>query len=151
MYRFISTSILCLLIASCSGTIPGSIDSQASESTAGTANAFRQFQEDADLIRLEHLEYWTDIIDKYYQVKGSYPFQSEVHNNDDIVLTKIATKQQMQYLSSGGNKYQKRLDNNQSGFSRNAQSKNLLLRLRLSWAMKSKKNTTYKKCLHPAP
>ena len=116
MYRFISTSILCFLIASCSGTIPGSIDSQASESTAGTANAFRQFQEDADLIRLEHLEYWTDIIDKYYQVKGSYPFQNEVQNNDNIVLTKIATKQQMQYLSSGGNKYQKRLDNNQSGF-----------------------------------
>jgi hypothetical protein len=76
----------------------------------------KQFQEDADLIRLEHLEYWTEIIDKYYKIKGNYPFQGEVKNSEDIVLVKIATKQQMQYLSSGGDKYEKRLDNNQSGY-----------------------------------
>ncbi|WP_027967466.1 hypothetical protein [Halomonas halocynthiae] len=80
------------------------------------ANPMKQYQEDADLIRLEHLEYWTDIINKYYQIKGSYPFQEEIQNSKDIVLVKIATKQQMQYLSSGGDKYEKRLDNNQSGY-----------------------------------
>ena len=75
-----------------------------------------QFQEDADLIRLKHLEYWTEIIEKYYQVKGSYPFQSEIQKSKDIVLVKIATKQQMRYLSSEGDKYDKRLDNNQSDY-----------------------------------
>ena len=84
--------------------------------SACSANPAKQFQEDADLIRLEHLEYWTEIIEKYHQVKGSYPFQSEIQKSEDIVLVKIATKQQMQYLSSGGDKYDKRLDNNQSGY-----------------------------------
>ena len=84
--------------------------------SACSANPMKQYQEDADLIRLEHLEYWTKIINKYHQVKGSYPFQSEIQNSEDIVLVKIATKQQIQYLSSDGDKYEKRLDNNQSGY-----------------------------------
>jgi hypothetical protein len=84
--------------------------------SACSGNPQKQFQEDADLIRLEHLEYWTEIVDKYYQIKGSYPFQNEILSSEDIVLVKIATKQQMQYLSSGGDKYDKRLDNNQTGF-----------------------------------
>ncbi|SMF69618.1 hypothetical protein SAMN02745866_04359 [Alteromonadaceae bacterium Bs31] len=84
--------------------------------SACSADPAKQFQEDADLIRLEHLEYWTEIIEKYHQVKGSYPFQSEIPKSEDIVLVKIATKQQMQYLSLGGDKYDKRLDNNQSGY-----------------------------------
>jgi hypothetical protein len=84
--------------------------------SACSANPMKQYQEDADLIRLEHLEYWTEIINKYYQIKGSYPFQGEIQNSEDIVLVKIATKQQMQYLSSGGDNYEKRLDNNQSGY-----------------------------------
>jgi hypothetical protein len=84
--------------------------------SACSANPMKQFQEDADLIRLEHLEYWTEIIDKYYQVKGSYPFQSDIQKSEDIILVKIATKQQMQYLSPGGDKYERRLDNNQSGY-----------------------------------
>ena len=84
--------------------------------SACSANPAKQFQEDADLIRLEHLEYWTKIIEKYYQVKGSYPFQSDIQKSENIVLVKIATKQQMQYLSSGGDKYDERLDANQSGY-----------------------------------
>ena len=84
--------------------------------SACSANPAKQFQEDADLIRLEHLEYWTEIIEKYNQVKGGYPFQAEIQKSEDIVLVKIATKQQMRYLSSGGDKYDKRLDNNQLGY-----------------------------------
>ena len=86
----------------------------------------KQFQEDADLIRLEHLEYWTEIIDKYHQVKDSYPFQSEIQKSEDIVLVKIATKQQMQYLSSDGDKYEKHLDNNQSGYFKERPVKNFV-------------------------
>jgi len=64
-------------------------------------NAENRFQNDADLVRLEHLEYWTGVIDEYYLKIG---------------LVKIATKQQMRYLSSNGDKYDGRLDNNSSGF-----------------------------------
>ena len=83
---------------------------------ACSANPAQQFQEDADLVRLEHLEYWTEVIDKYFQAKGSYPFQTDLQDDEEIVLVKIATKQQMQYLSSGGDNYEKRLDNNQDGY-----------------------------------
>ena len=75
-----------------------------------------QFQEDADLIRLEHLEYWTEIIEEFHQAKGHYPLQKEAQKNGKMTLVKIATKQQMRYLSVGGDKYDKRLDNNQTGY-----------------------------------
>lgn len=83
--------------------------------SACATNPVRLFQEDADLIRLEHLEYWTQLIDQYQQDKGYYPFQQEVKESEEIVLVKIATKQQMSYLSASGANYDKRLDNNQSG------------------------------------
>ena len=75
-----------------------------------------QFQEDADLIRLEHLENWTEIIEEFHQAKGHYPLQKEAQKNGKMTLVKIATKQQMRYLSVGGDKYDKRLDNNQTGY-----------------------------------
>jgi hypothetical protein len=94
--------------------------------SACSGNPKEKFEEDADLIRLEHLEYWTEIIEKYHQIKGSYPFQSQVLNSEDIVLVKIATKQQMRYLSSGGDKYDKRLDNNQSGYFKEHSAKDFI-------------------------
>jgi hypothetical protein len=84
--------------------------------SACSANPMKQFQEDADLIRLEHLEYWTEVIEEFYKVKGHYPLQKEIQNSGKMVLVKIATKQQMRYLSVGGDKYDKRLDNNQTGY-----------------------------------
>lgn len=76
----------------------------------------KQFQEDADLIRLRHLEYWTEILEEFYQEKGYYPLQKEAQSSEKMILVKIATKEQMRYLSVGGDKYDKRLDNNQSGY-----------------------------------
>lgn len=76
----------------------------------------KQFQEDADLIRLGHLEYWTEILEEFYQEKGYYPLQKEAQSSEKMILVKIATKEQMRYLSVGGDKYDKRLDNNQSGY-----------------------------------
>lgn len=84
--------------------------------TACSADLFKQFQEDADLIRLEHLEYWTGLVEEYHQKTGHYPFQQDVETDKDIVLVRIATRQQMSYLASGGANYDKRLDNNASGF-----------------------------------
>lgn len=84
-------------------------------SSGCAANPMLQFQEDADLIRLEHLEYWTQIFEQYSEKKGHFPFQNEVKGSEEIVLVKIATKQQMSYLSAGGKNYNEQLDNNQSG------------------------------------
>jgi len=76
----------------------------------------KQFQEDADLLRLEHLEYWTQVIEEYYKVKGHYPLQKKIQNKGKMILVKIATKQQMRYLSVEGDKYYKRLDYNSTGY-----------------------------------
>lgn len=35
------------------------------------------FQKNADIIRLRHLKYYTNLIQEYYTKTGSYPFQSE--------------------------------------------------------------------------
>lgn len=75
-----------------------------------------KYQEDADLVRLDHLEYWTGLVEEYYDRKGYYPFQGEVSGSEDILLVKIATKQQMSYLSEGGSNYDRKFDNNSSGF-----------------------------------
>ena len=74
------------------------------------------FQSDADLIRLEHLEYWTALLDEYQKIKGHYPFQDQLEASRDIALVKIATKQQLQYLSLGSSHYNPKIDNNSSGF-----------------------------------
>lgn len=85
-------------------------------SSTSLANPAEEFQEDADLLRLEHLEYWTLLLEQYHQKNGYYPFQPEAEESGDIILVKIATKQQLSFLSAGGANYDKRLDNNQSGY-----------------------------------
>ena len=75
----------------------------------------RQFQNDADLLRLEHLQYWTGLVEEYHKKTGSYPFQEELSSSSEIGLVKIATKQQRQYLSPGSDKYNPKMDNNSNG------------------------------------
>lgn len=58
------------------------------------------YQNDADLIRLEHLSYWSGLIEEYYSINGSYPLQRRVSSEDKPVLVKIATKQQAKQLAS---------------------------------------------------
>ena len=92
--------VICVLVAS---------------SVVGCARAQVGFQADADQIRLEHLEYWTALMEEYNSVKGYYPLQNKLQEKNDIGLVKIATKQQMSVLSVGGSNYNKRLDNNSNG------------------------------------
>ncbi len=73
------------------------------------------FQHDADLLRLEHLLYWTALVEEYYQKKGIYPFQDTLKDKNEIGLAKIITKQQRKYLSPGSSKYNKDIDNNKGG------------------------------------
>ena len=55
--------------------------------------AYNEFQNDADIIRLRHLKYYGDLIEEYYDVTGDYPFMAEA----DIPLNVfIANDQQYQ-------------------------------------------------------
>lgn len=72
--------------------------------TASNANSFKEniliaergFQEDADLVRLQDLAYWTGLIEKYQSETGFFPFQNELQENE-VVAVKIATKFQQQF------------------------------------------------------
>lgn len=58
------------------------------------------FQNDADLIRLEHLGYWSGLIEEYYSIHNSYPLQASVVSSESPTLVKIATKQQSKQITS---------------------------------------------------
>ncbi len=66
-------------------------------------NTKKSFQNDADLIRLEHLEYWTGLVEEYHDKIGHYPFQNNLQKNE-IVTVKILTKnqQKIKQFSIGG-------------------------------------------------
>ena len=75
------------------------------------------FQNDADLLRLEHLLYWTELMEEYHSKNGNYPFQTDLSSEKQIGLVKIVTEQQRQYISPGSDRYNPKLDNNaNSGF-----------------------------------
>ncbi|MDC0598473.1 hypothetical protein OAP18_01320 [Gammaproteobacteria bacterium] len=74
-----------------------------------------QYQWDADHIRLEHLVYWTGIVEEYYKKTGTYPFQEDLSSSEEIGLVKIATVQQRRYLSPGSIYYDQNIDNNAGG------------------------------------
>lgn len=80
------------------------------------SKAEEKYQNDADLIRLEHLGYWTGLVEEYYQTTGYYPFQNQLDSKDEIGLVKIVTKQQLQYLSPGNQHYNSKLDNNYNNY-----------------------------------
>ena len=70
------------------------------------------FQKDADVIRLEHLVYWTGLIEEYHEKVGRYPFQDKLVEGGEIGLVRIITRAQSEYLKKGGKNYVKALDFN---------------------------------------
>ena len=56
-------------------------------------NAEKTYQQDADILRLEHLEFWTKLVEDYYNKTGYYPFQQSLEKNNSIGLVRIATKE----------------------------------------------------------
>lgn len=90
-----------------------------SESRSGMDSLYikaeRIFQQDADLVRLADLAYWTGLIEDYQQKTGHYPLQNALQATDDIILVKVATRFQRQYLSAGGKHYVAAMDNNRNG------------------------------------
>lgn len=92
-------------------------------------NTEEGFQNDADLMRLEHLVYWTGLIEDYYQKAGYYPFQNQLSSKEEIGLVRIASKQQQQYFNPKSDKYAERLDNNANGFFKEFQIKDFVKEL----------------------
>lgn len=41
--------------------------------------AYEGFQNDADIVRLKHLQYWVNLIEEYHAKTGKYPFQDEAN------------------------------------------------------------------------
>ena len=74
-----------------------------------------QFQRDADQARLEHLEYWTGLIEAYEAETGYYPFFNEVDGEESWVQVRIASARQAQYFTPGSPKYSVEFDNNSTG------------------------------------
>ena len=74
--------------------------------------AMEQFQRDADIVRLEHILYWSELMEEYFAIKGSYPFQDQLKENDFACLVKIASKIQRQFISPGSKEYNPELDMN---------------------------------------
>lgn len=58
----------------------------------------KSFQKDADTIRLKHLKYYGELIEKYYAVKGKYPFQG---NNKNPIYVYIANDKQGKAIKEG--------------------------------------------------
>ncbi|WP_227430273.1 hypothetical protein [Psychrobacter sp. I-STPA6b] len=54
------------------------------------------FQQDADIIRLQHLKYWVTQIEDYQQKTGHYPFQGQA---DVPIYVFVATPQQQKYIT----------------------------------------------------
>lgn len=71
--------LLLLLICACSGT-----------ST--------EFQKDADIIRLKHLKYYSDLLTEYHEKTGSYPFIGKV---EVPLYVYIANEKQVKYTEEG--------------------------------------------------
>lgn len=102
LFLLLSASLVC----ACSSE-PLSAES-ASQKEAG-------FQHDADLARLEHLEYWTGLIEEFEAKTGRFPLSERLTQDNSIGLVRIATHEQSKYLDPESEEYLSALDNNHGG------------------------------------
>ena len=79
------------------------------------AEAEKAFQNDADLARLEHLEYWTGLIEEYQETTGQFPFTSALAGQEATGLVRIATADQSKYFDPQSSSYDANFDNNYDG------------------------------------
>lgn len=89
-------------------------------------NFEKSYQQDADILRLEHLEFWTELVNEYHNKMGHYPFQDSLKKEDDIVLVRIATQNQQQYFSKDSDLYRPDLDYNYDNFFREVSVKDFV-------------------------
>lgn len=70
------------------------------------------FHDDADVIRIEDVLYWSGLIEEYHSITGHYPLEINLDNSDDIILVRLATHEQKKYFTVGSAQYIVALDNN---------------------------------------
>jgi len=61
--------VVLLLLAGCGSGLP-KLDKM---------NAYVEFQNDADIVRLKHLKYYGELIEEFHEKAGSYPFMNEAN------------------------------------------------------------------------
>jgi len=62
---------------------------------SGCMKTSESFQADADIVRLQHLKYYGELVEEYAQKNGLYPFQGE---GDIPVYVHVANTQQKKYV-----------------------------------------------------
>lgn len=73
----------------------------------------RDFHEDADVIRLENLIYWSGLIEEYYEINGVYPLAELLDEDTQSAMVRIATQTQRQFYDKDSPHYRGKLDFNQ--------------------------------------
>lgn len=81
-------------------------------SANSSAEIERLYQNDADILRLEHLIYWTGLIEEYYKKNNSYPLQNALTPEKSMALVRIATAEQRRFIAPGSQDYKVKLDVN---------------------------------------
>lgn len=62
-------------------------------------------RDDADTARLEHMLYWSGLIDEYYNRMGQYPLQDWIQQNEEVVMVRILTSAQRIYSTKDSASY----------------------------------------------
>ena len=74
-----------------------------------------RFRDDADTARLEHLVYWSGLIEEYHAKTGRYPMQDWIGDGEDVRLVRIQTQTQRAYVTPTSDKYIAAADANPKG------------------------------------
>lgn len=73
------------------------------------------FHHDADIVRIEDVLYWTELIEEYQDKTGKYPLQEKVSGPEEMILVRVATRLQQKYFDKTSESYIPGLDNNRNG------------------------------------
>lgn len=65
---------------------------------AGCIKTSPSFQRDADIIRLQHLKYYGELIEQYYKKAGKYPFQGQ---EEVPIYVHVANDEQEKFTKPG--------------------------------------------------
>ena len=85
-----------------------------------------RFRDDADSARLEHLVYWSGLIEEYHAKTGEYPMQDWIQDGEEARLVRIQTAAQRGYSTKGSGSYIAAADTNPDSFFPEASTKDFV-------------------------
>ncbi|MEP6344027.1 MAG: hypothetical protein ABJ275_12005 [Maricaulaceae bacterium] len=106
MKKSIFGFLTALMLTACTGSgteSPVDINSRVNSKTdsdvaPSVSAALKNFQKDADIIRLKHLQYYGNLLIEYHEKTGTYPFMGAV---DVPVYVYVASPQQVDDIQGG--------------------------------------------------